>query len=303
MVKKRTFLAIFYQHFSGVNITNANIVLPNEEYAGKSFKEPGYMWKGDASTEDFPIFRRKSVATFGVNELSNFQGEKLESPLAFWKLFFDDKIIKKIVAYTNKFGKSELKDRWKDTDATEIEGFFGLIYAIGIDHKTKLCVDDLFSSIVGLQSFYAPLTFSRNRYQLLLRCLRFDDAVERKKKPKSERLAMDPIIEPCKYGIKIWAANDLENFYLFDAKIYAGHDKEDAVVEKKLAEKVVLHLTKYLVKAGRTITCDNFFTSLALADYLYDKSTYIVGTIRATRKGLPGFLAKNKMVNRPAADG
>ncbi len=54
-----------------------------------------------------------------------------------------------------------------------------------------------------------------------------------------------------------------------------------------LVSKVVIDLTRPLLKKGQLIYTDNFYTSLQLADFLYTQDTYLCGTIRTNRKGYP----------------
>jgi hypothetical protein len=44
----------------------------------------------------------------------------------------------------------------------------------------------------------------------------------------------------------------------------------------------------------KTIVCDNFFTSLPLAEKLWQNNTKIIGTIRSNKPQLPACFAKNK---------
>lgn len=56
--------------------------------------------------------------------------------------------------------------------------------------------------------------------------------------------------------------------------------------------KKLLDVGQYLRK-GYHIFVDNFFTSIPLANYLYDNLTYITGTLRRNCKGIPHEM-KNK---------
>lgn len=57
--------------------------------------------------------------------------------------------------------------------------------------------------------------------------------------------------------------------------------------ELNQGENVVKKLVKEFENSGRNITCDNFFTSLALARYLLTKKLTIVRTIRKNKLELP----------------
>jgi len=58
---------------------------------------------------------------------------------------------------------------------------FGLFYSFGIEKKNNLSVADLFSSVTLVGSTLAPTVFTRDRYQQLMRVLRFDDKANRDK--------------------------------------------------------------------------------------------------------------------------
>lgn len=91
--------------------------------------------------------------------------------------------------------------------------------------------------------------------------------------------------KPGRYGIKIWALCDATNAYLYNAKVYIG--KESGVTENGQGENVVKWLSEPILKAGRNITTDNFFTTLSLAKYLLRFQTTLVGTVRKNKRFLP----------------
>ena len=49
----------------------------------------------------------------------------------------------------------------------------------------------------------------------------------------------------------------------------------------------MLDLAENYLKSGRTITTDNYYTSVALADILLQNQTHFVGTLRKNRAGNP----------------
>ena len=97
--------------------------------------------------------------------------------------------------------------------------------------------------------------------------------------------------KPGKYGIKIWCLCDSTNAYFITGQIYTG--KSGSSVEKNQGERVVKELTYGLLDSGRNITCDNFFTTMSLAKYLFVRNTTLVGTVRKTRTFLPPQLCGN----------
>lgn len=55
-------------------------------------------------------------------------------------------------------------------------------------------------------------------------------------------------------------------------------------------------MLKDLKNSGRTVVCDNYFTSVPLADTLYDQKTYLIGTMRQKRVGVPREFVDEKLL-------
>lgn len=90
--------------------------------------------------------------------------------------------------------------------------------------------------------------------------------------------------KPARYGLKLWVACDAKTSYAWKIQPYTGKPAS-GVREKNLSSRVVLDLTPGL--EHRHVTCDNFFTSYALATALLDKDITMLGTIRANKPELP----------------
>lgn len=97
--------------------------------------------------------------------------------------------------------------------------------------------------------------------------------------------------KPAKYGIKIWIICDSESYYTHNAQVYLGRVANTAV-ERNVGQRVVLDLCHGLT--SRNVTCDNFFTTYALAKDLHKQKMTIVGTIRKNRAELPPILLDMK---------
>ena len=61
-----------------------------------------------------------------------------------------------------------------------------------------------------------------------------------------------------------------------------------------MAENVVLKLVRPFIRTGRGITCDNYFTSISLADKLWRDGLTIVGTLRKNKAEIPKQLLPHK---------
>ena len=166
---------------------------------------------------------------------------------------------------------------------------------------------------------------SRNRYQQILRVLRFDDANSRRRHRSEDKfqpirdvfeqwdlhlrdaytpgphMTVDEQLvcfrgrcpfrqyipsKPGKYEIKIWAICEANTSYAWKMQVYTG--KNPAVGrEVNQGARVVKDLVKEIENSGRNITCDNFFTSIPLARDLLKKKLTLVGTIRKNKPELP----------------
>ena len=62
-----------------------------------------------------------------------------------------------------------------------------------------------------------------------------------------------------------------------------------------LGEKVVLQLTKDLVRSFYTVYFDNFFNSPKLIEKPFQKSIYGTGTVQANKKETPKMIDEKQM--------
>lgn len=105
------------------------------------------------------------------------------------------------------------------------------------------------------------------------------------------------------WGIKFWMLCDSLSKYCLGFFCYRGAKSKvdkDEIKEKGLGFLVVeklLSMGNYLNKGYHLFT-DNFYTSVELARFLYQKTTYLTGTIRRNRKLVPKE-AKTVPVNEP----
>ncbi|KAF4517452.1 hypothetical protein B566_EDAN004490 [Ephemera danica] len=239
-------------------------------------------------------------------------------------LFFIQAVLLLIVQYTNMGAQkihdvNNYKTEWKDCDEIEIKAFIGLILLAGVMRQSKHSLAMLWSSDIGPPTFCA--TMSLHRFKQLLRYMRFDDKEHR---PADDRFA--PIRElweiinsnfgryytpgdnitvdeqllpyrgrcgfrqympskPDKYGIKVWVATDSDTYYPLNTRPYLGREGNERAVG--LGSQVFTTLTEPYYNTGRNVTCDNYFTSLALAKHLGEKGLTLLGTVKKNKKFLP----------------
>ena len=99
--------------------------------------------------------------------------------------------------------------------------------------------------------------------------------------------------KPGGYGLKFWILSDSNSRYVYNMETYIGK-KSNAGREVNLGEKILLDLLEGIDAAGRSVTCDNFFTSLSLARKLLEKNFSLVGTIRKNIPELPLEMVSTK---------
>ena len=160
-------------------------------------------------------------------------------------------------------------------------------------------INELWNHFYGRPIFNQSM--ARNRFQSIMRLLRFDDVLNRRRNSTNDKfqpirniwqrwtqdlalyfnpnecITIDERLapfrgrcafrqyipsKPNKYGLKIWIAADSQTSYILNAIPYLG--KEDTRINLSVEESAVLNLVKELPIEGRNITTDNFFTSVSL---------------------------------------
>ena len=75
----------------------------------------------------------------------------------------------------------------------------------------------------------------------------------------------------------------METKYVSSIDVYLGAQEKEQHFGAPLAVSVVVNICKHIKRKGYNITCDNFFTSLAVAEKLARDKLFIVGTMRKNR--------------------
>ena len=92
--------------------------------------------------------------------------------------------------------------------------------------------------------------------------------------------------KPDKYSVKFWVLADVETKYISNIDVNLGAQEKEQSFGTSLAEFVVVNLCKHIKRKGYNITCDNFFTSLLVAEKLARDKLSIVGTMQKNRPEL-----------------
>ena len=104
-------------------------------------------------------------------------------------------------------------------------------------------------------------------------------------------------MKPVKRGIKVWECAEVSSGFVCDFQVCTGK-RQDGVTEKNLGYLVVHGLTQNFTSKNHHIFCDNFFTSVSLAEDLLNDNIYLCGTTCAICKDFPKELANNPQVKR-----
>lgn len=99
-------------------------------------------------------------------------------------------------------------------------------------------------------------------------------------------------MKPVKRGIKVWVRADPTNGFVCAIQVYTG--KEGHQSEHGLGHRVVSDLLRDLHGKNYHIFCDNFFTSVKVAEDLLRNNLYLCGTTRLNRTDFPANLKPNK---------
>ena len=112
-----------------------------------------------------------------------------------FSLFCGGEFLEKTVFFTNRFANSYIEQnpggwyacRWKDTDDTEMEAFFGTLLFIGVFRGRNENYEDLWSDEYGRPQLKAAMSLSR--FKMLMKFLRFDERRTRPERKKEDKLA------------------------------------------------------------------------------------------------------------------
>ena len=105
--------------------------------------------------------------------------------------------------------------------------------------------------------------------------------------------------KPAKYGLNFRSLGSSRRPYIYYTVPYTGkpvevtesHIKDTLTLVKRIVEGYEQH--GYSLK-GTNISMDRYYTSIPLAEWLYDKNITCIGTLNSNRKGLPKEIKETK---------
>uniref|UniRef100_A0A3B3SZ47 PiggyBac transposable element-derived protein domain-containing protein n=1 Tax=Paramormyrops kingsleyae TaxID=1676925 RepID=A0A3B3SZ47_9TELE len=247
----------------------------------------------------------------------------IEDALSAFLCLIDDVMLKHIRDCTVAEAHRVNEDSSWDITVDELKAFIALVYVRGAQGGKGMDLVSFWSDDWGCAFFKE--TMSRNRFQEIMRFLRFDKKETRRTRIQDNKFALVSEIwerfvqnsiacykpgvditvdeqlfptktrcsfiqyiasKPDKFGIKFWLAADVGTKYMLNGAPYLGKD-ETRRPGQRLGDSVVLKMVEPYLGKGRNITTDSFFTSLKLAKALQAKKTSLVGTINKSRRELP----------------
>ncbi|XP_050308396.1 uncharacterized protein LOC126744872 [Anthonomus grandis grandis] len=259
------------------------------------------------------------------------EAKHAKAPLESLSLFLSNDLLQKIVDYSNIYIDKIKRQYSRGRDALhtnlhEIKAVIGLLYLAGVAKSSHVNIYDLWATDgMGLDIF--PAVMSISRFKFLMRCLRFDNILDRQERKLEDKLApvrdmfedfvqkcqnmytvsenvtTDEMLEafrgrcgfrqyiknkPARYGIKIFAMVDSKNLYTSNLEIYADKQPPGPYYLDNSAFEVVKRLVFPISGIGRNVTMDNWFTSVPLSEELMkNHNLTMVGTIRKNKREIP----------------
>ncbi|UYV82044.1 PGBD5 [Cordylochernes scorpioides] len=242
------------------------------------------------------------------------------SPYNIFKTFIDEEMYRKIKLETNKYARSTIDKQkkrgplkaysflanWKAVSIAEIKLFFACIIHMCLVIKPRM--KDYWATNSVLNTTFCKKIMARNRFEAifghdpLYKIRTFLDPLTKKFQclySPTQNLTIDEAIcpfrgrirfriyikgKPHKYGIKIYHICEANSGYTCDINIYTGPSQEEGY---NSISNLVERLASHLFNRGHIIYCDRWFSLPHLFNYLWEKKTMAVGTVKTIRKGLP----------------
>ena len=262
----------------------------------------------------------------------------------YFSLFVNEDLINYVVTETNRFAEQFISgdhvlrrsrvNEWRPTDPHEMKQFLGLLFLTGIIRKPAFYLYWSTDPLYSTPLFGAIMT--RNRFQLLLKFLHFNDNTQMpaaddpspdklfKLRPlldhlcekfgevytPSRNISIDESLllwkgclafkqyiplKRARFGIKCFMLCE-DSGYTYRFKIYTGKDNVPPPQGAfSVSERVVSDLIEPLLDKGYHLYFDNWYTSITLFKFLFERSTLACGTIRINRKGFPEPVKQAKL--------
>ncbi|KAL4144046.1 hypothetical protein QTP88_006280 [Uroleucon formosanum] len=286
----------------------------------------------------------------GVTEIAKNTKTILEAWNLFFPLEMIEHIVECTNIYIdlNIRSKSGRERDARPTNVIEIKSVFGILYTIGALKNGHRKTRDIWSND-GCGINIVMCAMSENRFLFLLRSIRFDDYRSREERKKIDKMThirkvFDDFVQNCKmnytiseyatldeklqsfrgrcpfrqympnkaakYVIKIFALVDSISYYTSNLEVYTGVQPDGPFRVDNSAISVTKRLVLPILKTGRNVTMDNWFTSISLAEDMLNIKLTIIGTLKKNKREVPpsfvcvdtmDFMSENYSVARASA--
>lgn len=249
----------------------------------------------------------------------------LQTPYQFFRYFFTDELLQKIIEETTRYGTVINPERPFIVSRTDVLSYIGILILTSI--MTAKNIRFYWKSNIGMSIIQEAMTV--NKFEKIRQFLHFnnnanliphgqpgydplfkirpvfDSLRERFSSiPVEERLAVDEQMcstkarhhlrmympaKPHKYGFKLFVLAGMTG-YAYNFEVYTGQenaDIRDGEPNLGASGNVVLRLARIIPRGGNyKIYFDNYYTSVQLLVYLSTQGILSLGTVRADR--IPG---------------
>ncbi|TBU06827.1 transposase IS4 [Hamiltosporidium magnivora] len=241
-------------------------------------------------------------------------------PLDFFKLFFTDELIEKIVTETNRYARNKITQKrlsirstwhsWVDVTVEEFQAFLGVVLNVGT--ITLANIQEYWT-----QNFNAKIPFfgnilRRERFLQIFWMLHLNKNNPNDKSLRARtqqvRDYLDFLDERFKEHFftsreisvdEMYVMADANTGYVYSILPYYGSfTSEDLIrLDLPVSTRIVLELCNKLLDSnpgstGYHIFTDRYYTSLPLAQELLNLNIHFTGTIHSNRKFLPNSIKK-----------
>ena len=277
-------------------------------------------WREQTNTDEIGRFPARNIFRATPGPTCYARKKITNEAISSFNLLISNDILKHIQNCTEiEARKVTNNSTWK-VSLDELKAFIGLLYLRGVEGQKNKPIRSFWSSRFGCPYFNE--TLSRNRFYEVMQYLKFDVRGTRRERLKNDKFALMSDVwqmfinnsrncyipssnltvdeqllatkarckftqympsKPGKFGIKFWIIADCKSKYMLNSLPYLGKD-ESRPSNVPLGEYVVLTLSEPYLGKGYNITCDNYFTSVSLANKLNSKKTSLVGTMKNNRR-------------------
>lgn len=290
-------------------------------------------WNDDENPVEVAPFTAATGPTSGVAE----EGTAIDFFYLMFPEELIEQIVLEMNRYARECIAMKPDPEWFDTTLTEVKAFLGLHLLFGIKQLPATRLYWSSDPLIGVTAVQKVM--SRNRFDKLSQYLHVNNNANQvpRENPVDDKLfkvrpVLDRVVECCKMelrpdknlsvdeamvkfkgrlgmkqympmkpvkrGLKVWEIAEASSGFVCDFQVYTGK-RQDGATEHNLGYPVVYDLTRNITGKNHHVFCDNFFTSVKLAEDLLPDNIYLCGTTRANRKDfLKELAANNAQVKR-----